>query len=161
MRILIYKRTHNGDPDVRGRFGAYDCMGAVRDWNYDAVIGIGGIGREAQTSGIAGQVNWIGVGPQKAYKGLRGPVVTFDHFVHFGTAGPDFRSLAPALAERVYASNIRAVLHGLSAQEWTEAKAIVGLAADAPPSIDHRTSSPPRKPGRRCVPRRSKLRRSC
>jgi len=48
MRILVYKRTHNGDPDQIGRFGAYDCMGSVRRREFDAVIDVGGIGPEAR-----------------------------------------------------------------------------------------------------------------
>lgn len=153
MRILVYKRTHNGDPDARGHFGAYDCMGAVRDWVYDAVIGVGGAGREAQASGISGQVNWIGIGPHKTYNGLRGPVVTFDHYLDFGTSGPDFRTLAPTLAERIYADNIRAILHGVTRRESAEARAIVELAVDAPPSVGHLPTAP-RRPGRSCRKRR-------
>jgi len=53
MRTLIYKRTHTGDPDANGCFGIYDCMGRVRALDFDAVIGIGGIGSEAQWAGIA------------------------------------------------------------------------------------------------------------
>lgn len=64
-RTLVYKRTHNGDPDREGDFGAYDCMGQVRGYEFDAVIGIGGLGLEAEAWGIAGRVNWIGIGPQK------------------------------------------------------------------------------------------------
>lgn len=46
MRTLIYKRTHSGDPDSEsGVFGNHDCMGSVKGWQYDAVIGIGGIGQ--------------------------------------------------------------------------------------------------------------------
>ena len=52
MRVLVYKRTHNGDPDTSGCFGVYDCMGAVRDWEFDAVIGVGGIGPEARASQV-------------------------------------------------------------------------------------------------------------
>ncbi len=68
MRVLVYKRTHNGDPDEQGRFGIEDCdcMGEVRSHEFDAVIGVGGIGAEAHASRIAGQVNWIGVGANKA-----------------------------------------------------------------------------------------------
>ena len=47
LRILVYKRTHVGDPDVAGRFGINHCMGSVRGYHYDAVIGVGGMGREA------------------------------------------------------------------------------------------------------------------
>lgn len=46
MRTLIYKRTHPGDPDETGRFGIHDCMGKVRSWQFDAVVGEGGIGPE-------------------------------------------------------------------------------------------------------------------
>jgi hypothetical protein len=49
-RILVYKRTHNGDPDQNGCFGAEDCMGMVRERHFDAVIGIGGIGGRAIAS---------------------------------------------------------------------------------------------------------------
>jgi hypothetical protein len=44
--VLIYKRTHPRDPDVDGRFGCEDCMGAVRSRSYDAVIGVGGIRKQ-------------------------------------------------------------------------------------------------------------------
>ena len=44
MRTLIYKRTHLGDPDLFGTFGINDCMGEVRARQFDAVIGVGGIG---------------------------------------------------------------------------------------------------------------------
>ena len=80
MRTLVYKRTHNGDPDALGQFGIHDCMGSVRAREYDAVIGIGGIGDEPKKQGIAGKINWIGVGPQKFGKPDR-PLVTFVRFL--------------------------------------------------------------------------------
>ncbi|MCP9818376.1 hypothetical protein KBZ18_02575 [Synechococcus sp. Cruz-9H2] len=133
MNILVYKRTHNGDPDTDGCFGVYDCMGAVRDREYDAVIGVGGIGPEAQLNGIAGMVNWIGVGPHKKYVGKRGPEVTFDRFVYFGCDGPDFYANAPSLAKRMYELNVR-VLQVLTDEQMTEALSIVSLADNAPAS---------------------------
>jgi hypothetical protein len=105
MRTLIYKRTHKGDPDRIGRFGINDCMGSVRSWDFDAVIGVGGIGSEARTEGIAGMVNWIGVGSRKGRTVGRGPLVTFDRFVLFEEKGADFRVKAPTLAERIYSTN--------------------------------------------------------
>ena len=57
MRTLIYKRTHIGDPDATGCFGIRDCMGSVRSHDFNAVIGVGGIGREPESYGIAGKVN--------------------------------------------------------------------------------------------------------
>jgi hypothetical protein len=134
MRILIYKRTHNGDPDSNGCFGIHDCMGMVRYRAFDAVIGIGGIGSEAQAKGIAGKVNWIGIGPRKTIVGKRGPEVTFDHFVDFGTAGPVFRDLAPNLADWMYSRNVRHLMDSLRGQKYAEASALVRMAEHAPPS---------------------------
>jgi hypothetical protein len=121
MRTLIYKRTHNGDPDEDGCFGVYDCMGQVKDWNFDAVIGVGGIGKEPIAERIAGQVNWIGIGPHKK-SCKHGTKVTFDHFVFYGKKGPDFRKKAPCLAERMYSKNVRLVMDALSHQEQAEVK---------------------------------------
>lgn len=134
MNILVYKRTHVGDPGPDGCFGIYDCMGVVRDRDYDAVIGVGGIGAEAKSYGIAGTVNWIGVGPHKTYTGKRGPEVTFDRFVYYGCDGADFAEHAPVLASHMYDRNVRSILHGLSDAEHAEALAIVAWADDAPPS---------------------------
>jgi len=135
MNILVYKRTHVGDPGPDGCFGVYDCMGVVRDRDYDAVIGVGGIGPDAQFHGIAGTVNWIGVGPHKTYTlGKRGPEVTFDRFVYYGCDGVDFTQYAPILAKRMYDQNVRSILQGLSDIEHAEALAIVAMADDAPPS---------------------------
>jgi hypothetical protein len=76
MRTLIYKRTHNGDPDPEtGTFGNADCMGRVRGWNFDAVIGVGGIGREPELEGIAGKVTWVGIGPHKVRGQWRGLLI--------------------------------------------------------------------------------------
>jgi hypothetical protein len=83
-------------------------MGGVRDRDIRAVIGIGGIGAEAQARDIAGKINWIGIGPHKSPKRgkrsseWRGPLVTFDHFRVFGTDGPELQHLAPVLAKRMY-----------------------------------------------------------
>lgn len=73
MRTLIYKRTHTGDPDASGCFGICDCMGRVRAMDFDAVIGIGGIGSEAKGAGIAGKITWIGIGAHKEVGDGRGP----------------------------------------------------------------------------------------
>ncbi|AWM37549.1 hypothetical protein GobsT_44650 [Gemmata obscuriglobus] len=135
MRVLVYKRTHNGDPDASGCFGVHDCMGIVRDREYDAVVGVGGIGSEAVSNGIDGQVNWIGIGPHKReVEDKRGSEVLFEHFLNFGTDGPDFRELAPLLAARMYGDNVRSILDGMSDAEQEEAEGIVALAEGEPPS---------------------------
>jgi len=133
MRILVYKRTHSGDPDTAGRFGIYDCMGSVRGKAYDAVIGVGGTGPEPQRNGIAGKITWVGIGPSKEPGTPRGPLVTFDHFLYFGESGPPLTKHAPTLAEHMYGSNVR-VLINLTETERREAKAILALAERAPPS---------------------------
>jgi hypothetical protein len=65
MHILTYKRTHIGDPDSNGCFGINGCMGRVRGFNFDAVIGVGGIGWEPKSYGIDKKINWIGFKPYK------------------------------------------------------------------------------------------------
>ena len=129
MLTLIYKRTHPGDPNPAGQFGVYDCMGQARSWDFQAVIGVGGIGSEARAHGINGKVNWIGIGARKARKNNgRGPIVTFDRFLLLEADGPDFCQLAPALAQRLYSCNTRVLLHGLSAQERREVSRVLALA---------------------------------
>jgi hypothetical protein len=121
MRTLIYKRTHHGDPDKTGQFGVHDCMGRVRRWDFEAVIGVGGFGPEAKSHCLDGKVNWIGIGPHKqVVAGKRGPIVTFDHFVLYGSDAPDFELLAPLLAERIYSKNVRVLMQGLSPSEQDE-----------------------------------------
>ena len=135
MRILIYKRTHRGDPDAGGCFGAHGCMGKVRGYGFDAVMGVGGIGGDAQECGIVGKVNWIGIGPQTlAVPDPRGPGVTFHHFLDYDTEGPDFRAVAPTLAKRMYDHNVRVLLHDFSEEELREAKRIVARASRSRPS---------------------------
>lgn len=135
LRTLVYKRTHHGDPDKSGQFGIYDCMGRVRTWNFEAVIGVGGLSPEPRSQELDGKVNWIGIGPHKrAVAGKRGPIVSFDHFVFYGSDGPDFETLAPLLAERIYSKNVRAIMKGFSPEEQKEVDKILVRARHAPPS---------------------------
>src|SRR5258708_8428758 len=120
MRTLIYKRTHNGDPDAAGRFGIHDCMGQVRSWDFEAVIGVGGKGAEPRSHGLAGKVNWIGIGPHKGAWKKRGPIVTFDHFLYFGSAGPSFFDRAPLLALPLYSRNVPVLMDAIGPSERRE-----------------------------------------
>src|ERR1700722_4889905 len=123
MRTLIYTRTHTGDPDAQGRFGIYDCMGPVRGWDFQAVVGVGGRGTEAKACGIAYKVNWVGIGARKRLSpDDRGPLVTFDHFRLFDAEGQDLRIIAPNLARRFYDSPHppRTLLDDLSDAERAE-----------------------------------------
>ena len=137
MRTLVYKRTHNGDPDEFGRFGIYDCMGQVRGYDFKAVIGIGGAGAEAASCGIDGQVNWVGIGPTRTpLRGARGPLVTFQHFVcWFDEPGPDLRRVAPNLARRMYARHApRYLLGDFTSVETAEISRLLELAEAEPAS---------------------------
>jgi hypothetical protein len=112
---LVYKRTHEGDPDKEsGCWGVCNCTHAARDWPYEAVIGIGGIGTEAKGNGIDGKINWIGICPTKHRSkwGRRCPLVTFKHFIYFGKDGREVKDIAPALARRMYSTNTRRKMNG-------------------------------------------------
>ncbi|MGZ8875999.1 MAG: hypothetical protein ACXW1F_05855 [Halobacteriota archaeon] len=100
---MIYKRTHKGDPGTAGIFGINDCMGKVRDREYDAVIGIGGKSPWIGDKDIAFKINWIGIYPKK-YKcpPKRGSCVTFGEFFLFEEKGPLVREIAPNLYEYMY-----------------------------------------------------------
>ncbi len=126
MQILIYKRTHIGDPDASGQFGINDCMGSIRNWRFDAVIGVGGTSSEPQSYGIAGRVNWIGCNPVRRDNPLgRGQIVTFESFKLLEHTGPLLSSLAPCLARRMYEKRARFLLNTYSKEEQSEAEALV------------------------------------
>jgi hypothetical protein len=131
---LVYKRTHNGDPDPdSGEFGIYDCMGSVRAWPYDSVVGVGGIGDEPRRHGIAEKINWIGIGPVRRVGRGKGPIVAFEHFLYFGAEGPRVIEYVPTLAAHMYGLNVRMLMRFTPAEE-TEVGAILRLAQYAPPS---------------------------
>jgi len=131
-RTLIYKMTHEGDPDPNtGEFKK--CMGQVHGWKFDAVIGVGGIGREPEKQGIDRKLMWVGIDPHK--KGdPRCPRVTFEHFLYFGQPMPLLKDRAPDLAKRMYDGKVRVILDSLSEAEQKDVKRILELAKDAPPS---------------------------
>jgi hypothetical protein len=142
MPTLVYKRTHNGDPDVLGRFGIRDCMGSVRSWPFDSAIGVGRQGAEAESHDIARKLNWIGVGAHKTYvPGMDNPIVTFDRFQDFGTDGPLLESIAPHLARRMYVKKARAVMdfNALELAEIERILAMVGGDGEAPEHAEEET----------------------
>ena len=156
MRTLVYKRTHDGDPDAFGRFGAGDCMKQIRGYTYEAVIGIGALTTTARKAGIDGKVNWIGIGPHKTpITNLKGPLVTFDHFYRpTGDKVLNVRDVAPLLAERFYKKHpARFLLKNVSDGEQAEIESLLMLAKNAPPSIGaaglgtKRTTCPPKRRG--------------
>jgi hypothetical protein len=134
IRTLIYKRTHSGDPDPKtGVFGNNNCMKQVRGWSFDAVIGVGGIGRESQKNCIARKLTWIGIGSHRSID-QRCPLVTFDHFLYYGEHGPLLEVLAPNLAKHIYDGKVRMMIDSLSNEEHLEVETILNLAMHSPSS---------------------------
>lgn len=161
MRILVYKRTHIGDPDREGRFGINGCMGSIRALEYDAVIGIGALTPEARSHGIHGRINWIGIGPQKDWGSAamkidsRGPQVRFRRFGLWENAGPLLRTEAPMLARRFYEGRARYVVAGFTPAEQREAESILGLIGKHQSASSHQAvRCKPKKTKGNCPPRR-------
>ncbi len=103
-RVLIYRRTHIGDPCRCGVFGVCDCMGSCRDWDLGAVLGVGGVGAAPRSHGIAEKLTWVGIGPKKGpEKNCRGSLVTSEHFCLMDKEGPLLRDDAPGLASHMCA----------------------------------------------------------
>lgn len=120
LKVLVYRRTHTADPCQCGVFGIRDCMGKVRSWEYDAVIGIGGITAKGN---MAYKLTWIGINAHKQdsltvgydkkckYRKckktdkenqLRGSLVTFDHFCLMNGEGPMLCDCAPLLYHHMF-----------------------------------------------------------
>jgi len=142
MKILIYKRTHKGDPDERGIFGNQDCMGKVRNWNYDAVIGIGGKSPWKGDEDISYKVNWVGLEPKKILvPGKRGDCVSFSHFELYEEKGKNIEE-NPALFEYMYDSRKRFDMSSsLPEPVWLEVDQILNSVRDLPPSKGYAVKS--------------------
>lgn len=129
MRILTYKRTHTGDPDNDGSFGINGCMGQVRGYAFEAVIGVGGIGAEPRAYGIDRKINWVGINPKPSRHQVNGaPIISFEHFVLLEHDGPLLHIHAPNLARRMYENGARILLTGYSEEEKSEAVSIISWA---------------------------------
>lgn len=138
MKILIYKRTHKGDPDSKGIFGNQDCMGKVRNWNYDAVIGIGGKAPWKEDQDIKFKVNWIGLGPKKIESSGRGPGVVFSNFALFEENGKDIKENFPHLFDYMYRSRKRFDMSSaLPENVFKEVKSILDSAQNYPASPEY------------------------
>jgi len=135
MKSLIYKQKHTGDPSPEtGVFGCDNCMGHIRAWAFDATIGVGGIGAEAEQNSLKAKLTWIGVGVLKTGDPCK-PLVTFDKFLHLGERGPSLRVIAPALAKRMYDRNTRATTDAhFSPYERREIATILEMAKASGPS---------------------------
>ncbi|MDD2864862.1 MAG: hypothetical protein PHC99_09095 [Methylococcales bacterium] len=134
--VLIYKRTHKGDPDQGGIFGVNGCMGRVRNWKFDAVIGIGGKKPLKDNEGIANKISYVGLGAKKhSINSLHGhPYVIFDKFILFDDNGQRVKDIAPELHKYLYGKNVRVVKLDNTSEYWNEVEEILKLAGGAKPS---------------------------
>jgi len=104
-------------------------MGKIRAYAYDAVIGVGGIGKEPESFGIDRRINWVGINPLKAPSRTNSGVeVRFKYFLLLEEKGPMLETLAPFLSRRLYQRNVRVLLSGYSDKEFAEAKRILNWA---------------------------------
>lgn len=136
MKVLIYKRTHKGDPDIEGIFGNQDCMGRIRNWNYDAVIGIGGNAPWKEDVDIKHKINWIGLEPKKIKSPKkRGDNVVFSSFGLYEEEGLNIKDHFPYLFKYMYGNRKRFDMSSdLPKDVFEEVKLILDSIKDNPPS---------------------------
>ena len=109
-------------------------MGRVRDFEYDAVIGVGGDGPEPRANDIARKITWVGIHPKWLPGTFDGQatLVEFKHFVLLDSEGPSLESLAPHLAQRMYQRAVRFILDSYSEDEQADAQSIIEWALTLP-----------------------------
>lgn len=141
MKVLIYKRTHKHDPDTEGVFGNQDCMGRVRNWSYDAVIGIGGNAPWKEDADIKHKINWIGLEPKKIPSPKqRGDKVVFSHFALYEEKGVYIKDSFPNLFEYMYGSRKRFDMAStLPKDVFEEVKTILDSIKNSPASEAYHT----------------------
>jgi hypothetical protein len=134
MATLVYKMTHKGDPNSDlGIWGVEDCMGQVRGYAFDAVIGVGGRSWWTNQTSRAGEIVWIGLDPQHMPgRGKRGPKLRFAHFRYFQEGELMLSEIAPNLNKAMH--NCRFMLHGFGRLQEQEIEKILDLAMKARPS---------------------------
>jgi len=136
MKIFIYKRTHKHDPDENGVFGNQDCMGRLRNGDYDAVIGIGGLSPWPDHIDIMGKINWVGLERKKnpAPK-KRGDEIVFSHFKLYEEKGKDIQQNYPNFYKYIYGSRCRFVKKSdFPAEVQKELDQIINSIKKCPPS---------------------------
>jgi hypothetical protein len=144
MNTLIYKRTHRGDPNPAGVFGCHDCMGRVRQQEFEAVIGLGGKHPWLGHRDIAFKVTWVGIHPKKSeVRGRRGPLVRFEKFELWNEDGKDVRDVAPKLYRYMFVDqHVRHVMSAsLPKAIQGEVAALLELVENAPASRRRRRAS--------------------
>jgi hypothetical protein len=100
--ILVYRRTHKGDPGPEGLFGINNCMKKVRNWKFDAVIGVGGLNPWHTDKHIAKKINWIGISPVTLDYTEGNRRLAFEHFLIQEDSGNDVINVAPLLYKYMF-----------------------------------------------------------
>jgi hypothetical protein len=122
-------------------------MGRVRNYPFDAVIGVGGTGREPRSYGIDRKITWVGINPKRipSRDGKGVEVVTFvkKNFLLLEKHGPLLESLAPFLARRMYERGARILLNDYSDPEQREALAILKWSRNRKSRKVHGSKDPP------------------
>jgi hypothetical protein len=130
-KAMLYRQTHDNDPDEIGLFGIEDCMGQFRNGEFDAVVAL-----------LYPNISWIGLGARKIPCPGYADRVVFDHFLlllptRIVPASPKLIPLFPphqGARHHVIEQNI-------------EIQLILRLAVKAPPSL-----ATGREPMRICRP---------
>jgi hypothetical protein len=160
MATLVYKMTHTGDPDSDlGWWGVSDCMGQVRGFPFDAVIGISGRSWWTNQTRRRGEIVWIGVGPEKVDEENRGPVLRFARFRHFGEGEQILSEIAPELDKSMHFRRFR--LYAFSRIEEQEIEQILKLALKAGPSASCPQATKTQSDGDECRPKLRRRRTRC
>jgi hypothetical protein len=128
--------THKGDPNPDlGWWGVSDCMGQVRGFPFDAVIGIGGRSWWTNETSRVGEIVWVGLDPQQMpVRGKRGPKVRFARFRYFREGELMLCEIAPSLDKSMQSCRFR--LYDFSRVEEEEIEQILALARRARPSAE-------------------------
>lgn len=134
--ILVYRRTHTGDPGPEGIFGCNGCMGSVRSWSFDAVIGIGGSNPWPEDRGISKKITWIGIDAHRYPENSENPLVSFSKFKLLDSNGPSVFEVAPKLYEYMFElGHIPRTGKNFPDSVYKELLDILKLADKAPPSV--------------------------
>lgn len=161
MVTLVYKMTHKSDPDPElGWWGVSDCMGQVRSFPFDAVIGIGGRSWWTTETNRTGDIVWAGLGPEVVDQEERGPVLRFAHFRYFREGEQIMSEIAPKLDRSMQNSRFR--LYGFSRVEEEEIERILRLARKVGPSTElFKKPSQRQGKGDECHPKTRRKKASC
>ncbi|MDL2320182.1 hypothetical protein LJC45_03515 [Alistipes sp. OttesenSCG-928-B03] len=110
-------------------------MGSIRNWDYEAVIGIGGKAPWKQDADIKYKINWIGLGPKRISPTSRGVRVVFEHFELYEENGLNIEDNFPNLFEYMYGSRKRFDMSpNLPENVLEEVMSIISSIKDSHPS---------------------------